>query len=230
MRFGLQKLTLLDYPGKVACTVFSCGCNLRCPFCHNAPLVLGDDSALPVDTEELLTFLTGRRKVLDAVCMTGGEPLLHREIPELLLRIKEMGYLVKLDTNGTLPDALEKVVNSGAVDLVAMDIKNSPAKYQETCGRQVDMAQIRQSVDFLRNGKTGYEFRTTVVDGFHTVEDISAIGEWIAGAAAYYLQSFVDSGDILIHNIPMGAVDDATMREMLDAVLPFVPAAQIRGR
>lgn len=230
MRFGLQKLTLLDYPGKVACTVFTCGCNLRCPFCHNAPLVLGDDSALPVGEEELLAFLAGRRKVLDGVCVTGGEPLLHAALPELLCRIKEMGYLVKLDTNGTLPEALEKVVSAGCVDLVAMDIKNSPSKYTETCGRKIDIDAVRRSVDFLINGSTPYEFRTTVVDGFHTVEDMTAIGEWITGAAAYYLQSFTDSGEILVHNIPMGPVDDLTMGQMLEAVRPFVPAVKLRGR
>ena len=160
---GLQKMTLLDYPGRVACTVFLGGCDLRCPFCHNGGLVLGPMPA-ELDSEELLAFLRKRRGLLDGVCVTGGEPLLRPDLPELLSQIKELGYPVKLDTNGGRPAQLRALAEAGLVDYVAMDVKNSPGRYGETAGVPgLDLAPFRESVSFLLQGTVDYEFRTTVV-------------------------------------------------------------------
>ena len=171
---GLQKLTLLDYPGKVACTVFLAGCNLRCPFCHNSELL--DASAETVmDDAGLLDFLKKRRGMLDGVAFTGGEPLLRPELPELLRRIRALGYSVKLDTNGTLPAALERVLAADLVDYVAMDVKNSPERYAETCGVEtMDLAPVYASIDLLRSGAADYEFRTTVVSELHDEASFAA--------------------------------------------------------
>ena len=229
MRFGLQKLTLLDYPGKVACTVFTAQCNLRCPFCHNADLVLAADDDLPMTSVEITEYLRSRAKVLDGVCITGGEPLLHNEIFDLLADIKSTGLEVKLDTNGTYPGRLKTAVGEGLVDMVAMDIKNSRAKYFVTCGVDGVTDKVAESVEFLLSGKVGYEFRTTVTGLFHTPEDFLDIGTWIAGAERYYLQQFSDSGKLLAPDSRM-AVSDEVMDKCLENVRLFVPDAKIRGR
>lgn len=196
---GLQKLTLLDYPGKVACTVFLGGCDFRCPFCHNIGLVT-DPMAYPeISTPELLAFLKKRQGVLDGVCVTGGEPLLSDDVFALLKQIKALGYAIKLDTNGSFPQRLRSAVEMGLVDTVAMDIKNSPEKYAMTAGAlELDMAPIQESVRYLLSGAVDYEFRTTVVAEYHTLEDFKAIGKWIAGAKRYFLQPFVDSDGVAV--------------------------------
>ncbi|PWL54348.1 MAG: anaerobic ribonucleoside-triphosphate reductase activating protein [Clostridiales bacterium] len=230
---GLQKLTLLDYPGKVACTVFTDGCNFACPFCHNASLAhrpgvppVGAPPAIPAD--EVLAFLRKRTGVLDGVCITGGEPLLQEGLKAFLSSVKELGYSVKLDTNGSLPARLKELVAGGLVDTVAMDVKNAPDRYAETIGRPVyDMAPVCESVDFLRSLSGRYEFRTTVVRELHTISDIEAIGRWLAGAEKYFLQSFTDSGDILAPGLH--AHEPETLRRMLSAVRPYIPAAALRG-
>ena len=168
MRFGLQKLTLLDYPGKVACTVFTAQCNLRCPFCHNADLVMSTADELPLGRDEIISYLRSRSKVLDGVCVTGGEPLLHKDILDFLADVKSCGLSVKLDTNGTYPGRLKTAVGEGLVDMVAMDIKNSKAKYGITCGVEDVTGKVSESVEFLLSVKVGYEFRTTVVGTCHT--------------------------------------------------------------
>lgn len=199
--FGFQKMTLLDYPGKVACTLFTGGCNLRCPFCHNALLVTETEQVAEearISDQEVLTFLERRRKLLDGVCITGGEPLLHHDLPDVMRRIKALGYPIKLDTNGTFPDRLEALLQEGLVDYVAMDIKNAPEKYAMTVGvPDFDMAAIEQSVALLKQGRVPYEFRTTVLAGFHTVEDIATIAQWIQGVPHYFLQNFKDSGQLI---------------------------------
>ncbi len=196
--FGIQKLTLLDYPGKVACTVFTGGCNFRCPFCHNASLVLRPGECKEISDAEVISLLKKRQGVLDGICITGGEPLMQNELEEFIKQAKELGYFVKLDTNGSYPDRLEKILAGGAVDYVAMDIKNSKEKYAETVGIDgFDIAPIENSVRILMNSGVDYEFRTTLVREYHTEEDIRLIGEWIAGARAYYLQNYKDSGDII---------------------------------
>lgn len=226
---GLQKLTLLDYPGRVACTVFTGGCNFRCPFCHNAPLVLPEQLAQDTDEEQVLAFLKKRVGVLDGVAITGGEPLLHKDIGAFLAKVKALGYQVKLDTNGSFPERLMELVKAGLVDRVAMDIKNAPAFYGETAGvAGLDLAPIERSKDFLLSGVVDYEFRTTVVKGLHDGERLKEAAQWISGAKEYYLQQFKDSGQVL--NITgLGAFDEKEMHALAEAVRPWVPAVQVRG-
>ena len=196
--YGFQKMTMLDYPGKVACIVFTGGCNLRCPFCHNALLVTQVDNVV-YDEEEIIEYLNKRKGLLDGICVSGGEPLLQIGLENFLQRVKELGYSIKLDTNGTFPARLKSLVEKGLVDYVAMDIKNCKEKYSLTTGTDsFDIAKIEESVNFLLSGKVDYEFRTTIVDGLHETQDIVKIGEWIKGAKKYFLQNFVDSGNLII--------------------------------
>lgn len=195
--YGFQKMTMLDYPGKVACIVFTGGCNLRCPFCHNALLVTQVDNVV-YDEEEIIEYLKKRKGLLDGICVSGGEPLLQVGLESFLQRVKELGYSVKLDTNGTFPARLKSLVEKGLVDYVAMDIKNCKEKYEVTTGtNSFDISKIEESVNFLLSGKVDYEFRTTIVDGLHETQDIVKIGEWIKGAKKYFLQNFVDSGNLI---------------------------------
>jgi len=226
---GIQKLTLLDYPGTVACTLFTSGCNFRCPFCHNAMLVLPEQIEEPtIETEEVLSFLKKRVGVLDGVAMTGGEPLLYADMPEFLEQIKELGFKIKLDTNGSNPKLLKKIVEAGLVDRVAMDIKNAPSLYEMTIGCKTDMAAIEESKDFLLSGVVDYEFRTTVVKGIHTRESLTEAAKWISGAREYYLQQFKDSGN-LINPEKLMAFDKEQMHELADAVKEYVPSVCVRG-
>jgi anaerobic ribonucleoside-triphosphate reductase activating protein len=224
---GLQKMTLLDYPGRVACTVFFGGCDMRCPFCHNAELL--DGSAPPVMEEnELLAFLEKRRGLLDGVAITGGEPLLQKDLPELAAKIRELGYPVKLDTNGTHPERLERMIRDGLVQYVAMDIKNSPERYARTAGLEtLDLAPIRESAALLLQGDTEYEFRTTAVDEMHDDESFEKIGQWIRGAKRYYLQRFTDRETVPFEGLH--APDEDRMRHWAEIVRPFVPSVQLRG-
>lgn len=227
---GLQKLTLLDYPGHVACTVFTAGCNFRCPFCHNAPLVLPERIEGDPDGEQtVLQFLRKRQGILDGVAITGGEPLLQRDLPGFLRKIRALGYQIKLDTNGSFPDRLIALVEEGLVDRVAMDVKNSPALYAKTVGlRELDLAAVERSKDFLLEGHVDYEFRTTVVKGLHTAESLKEAAVWIRGAKEYYLQQFKDSGDIIAIE-GLGAFSGAEMRALAEQLRPIVPAVKLRG-
>ncbi len=224
---GLQKLTLLDFPGHVACTVFLGGCDYRCPFCHNFELADGSSPALMEDSE-LFSFLEKRRGLLDGVAITGGEPCLHPGLPTLMRRIREMGYGVKLDTNGAHPDRLAEILSAGLADYVAMDIKNSPQKYAMTCGvPALDLAPVRESAALLTAGGTPFEFRTTVVAEFHEAADFEAIGEWIAGPEPYFLQAFTDRDTVPFGNLHAPSAEK--MREYAAVARRFVPATQLRG-
>ena len=224
---GLQKMTLLDFPGHVACTVFLGGCDFRCPFCHNFELVDGSAPAL-MEEEELLSFLEGRRGLLDGVAITGGEPCLRPDLPDLMRKIRGLGFPVKLDTNGGHPARLKAILDEGLADYVAMDIKNSPEKYARTVGLpQLDLGPIRESAELLKAGKTDYEFRTTVVDEFHALSDFDAIGRWIAGARRYFLQAFTDRDSVPFAG--MHAPGGEKLRQYADAVRPYVSEVQIRG-
>lgn len=226
---GLQKTTLLDFPGHVAATVFTGGCNFRCPFCHNAGLVLPDRlEEASITEDEVMSFLKKRAGILDGVAITGGEPLLHTDMPEFLEKIKNLGYKIKLDTNGSNPKLLKEIVNAGLVDRVAMDIKNAPTEYDKTAGCSVDMEKIEESKDFLLTGTCDYEFRTTVVKGIHTKESIVAAAKWISGAKEYYLQQFKDSGNLIAPDA-FEPFDENEMHELADAVRPFVPTVEVRG-
>ena len=227
---GIQKLTLLDYPGAVACTVFTAGCNFRCPFCHNAPLVLpeqADGGSLTDD--EVFGFLRRRRGVLDGVAVTGGEPLLHADMPEFLERVKALGYRIKLDTNGSNPELLSELIADGLVDRVAMDIKNAPGDYARTIGlERFNISPVERSKELLLGGRVDYEFRTTVVRGIHTKESLTEAAKWIQGAKEYYLQQFKDSGSLILPD-GLSAYDKEQMRELADAVREYVPAVRLRG-
>ena len=224
---GLQTLTLLDYPGKVACTVFTSGCNMRCPFCHNASVVCGEVPPF-MEKEEFFAFLKKRTGVLDGVCVTGGEPLLQEGLIPFLLEVKEKGFTTKLDTNGLLHDRLRAVVEAGAVDYVAMDIKNCKARYAETAGVPgLDLAPIEKSVQFLMEGSVDYEFRTTVVKELHNKADFDEIGRWLKGAKRYFLQSFKDSGDILSPGL--SPMEKADLLEIRDRLRAEIPGVELRG-
>ncbi|TAK95058.1 anaerobic ribonucleoside-triphosphate reductase activating protein [Patescibacteria group bacterium] len=188
---GYQKLTLIDYPGKIATTVFTVGCSFRCPFCHNPELVT---EFQPLDygqqEKEFFAHLKKRIGKLEGVCITGGEPTIQPDIIDFIKKIKKLGFLVKLDSNGSRPDVLKKVFDQKLVDFVAMDIKNSPRKYSQTAGTKVDLARVRLSVELIRRSGVDYEFRTTVVPGLHTAKDFEKIAAWLKGAKRYYLQAY----------------------------------------
>lgn len=225
---GFQKMTMLDYPGKVACTVFTGGCNFRCPFCHNAMLVTDIDENAVYAEDEILSYLNKRKGIIDGVCITGGEPLLQKDIGDFLVKVKETGMPVKLDTNGSYPEKLRELVSRGLVDYVAMDIKNSKEKYPLTVGLPgYDIGKIEESVEFLMSGAVDYEFRTTVVREFHTAEDIVKITEWIAGAKRYFLQGFVDSGNLI--GSGMSALRPQEMVEICTKAQDLVPNTVLRG-
>lgn len=225
---GLQKLTLLDYPGKVACTVFTAGCNFRCPFCHNASLVIDTYKNKEISRDTLYQFLEKRQGVLDGVCVTGGEPLIQHDIEEFLREIKELGYAVKLDTNGSCPKKLREVVQEGLVDYVAMDIKNSRESYAKTIGIEgYNIENVEKSIQFLLEDTVPYEFRTTVVREFHQRSDFEAIAEWIEGAKRYYLQQFADSGDLI--GTGLHGYNKEIMQQALKIFGNHVEIAELRG-
>ncbi len=226
--FGLQKMTLLDYPGRVACTVFLGGCDFRCPFCHNFGLVDGTDRPQMTDGA-LLDFLKTRKGLLDGVAITGGEPCLQPGLYDLVSAIHDLGFSVKLDTNGCHPDMLRRLMDASLVDYVAMDIKNSPEKYAMTAGLpSLNLEPVQESMDLLMHAHAAFEFRTTVVEELHTLTDFEAIGPWIHGAPAYYLQPFVDR-----ESVPFGglhAPSSEALKEYADAVRPHVGKVEIRGK
>ncbi|MBQ3503523.1 MAG: anaerobic ribonucleoside-triphosphate reductase activating protein [Oscillospiraceae bacterium] len=230
---GLQKMTLLDYPGRIACTVFLQGCNFRCPFCHNSDL-LPPEGETAISVEELLSFLKKRRGMLDGVCITGGEPTVQKDLPQLLRAIKALGYSVKLDTNGTNPAMLKALVQEGLVDYVAMDIKNSPAKYPRTSGVPgLNLQKVEESMTFLLAGGLDYEFRTTVVRELHEAEDFREIADWIRflgsgrRAKRFFLQRYVDRDSVLCPGY--SAPEDAETASFLEAIAPAAEYARIRG-
>ena len=225
---GIQKLSLLDYPGKIACTVFLGGCNFRCPYCHNGSLALGQGEAV-MDMDEFLAFLDKRRGRLEGVCISGGEPTLHHDLPELIAEIRSRGYAVKLDTNGTNPEMLYSLVADELIDYVAMDIKSSKAGYPLAIGKPgMDLFAVEESVAYLLSDSIDYEFRTTLVRGIHTDSDMIGIGEWIRGAKRYFLQGYKDSGEIIAPE-GLSAFTKEEMGAMLSLVKPYVASAAIRG-
>ena len=232
---GLQKVTLLDYPGKIACTVFLGGCNFRCPFCHNGSLVLPERMGETISVEDFLAFLDARQGRLQGVCVSGGEPTLHADLPQLLREIKKRGFDVKLDTNGTNPDMLRGLINDGLVDYVAMDKKNRPAKYLETAGlnskfeiqnsKLID--SIEQSAYLLMQGKMDFEFRTTLMRELHSVDDMRAIGEWLRGEEKLFLQTYREEGDLIVGGFTPFTKEET--EELLDVLRQYLPNAEIRG-
>ncbi len=220
---GFQKLTLLDYPGKVACTLFTKGCNFRCPFCHNSFLVTQTHMAQEIPSQEILSYLKKRQGILEGVCITGGEPLLQPELETFIKEIKALGFAVKLDTNGAFPEKLKDLAEKKLIDYVAMDIKSCPEKYSALSGCEVNLEAIKESVHFLIKGQVDYEFRTTVADELHTVEDIRELAKFIEGAERYFLQNFADSGNIIKEGLhPVGEEKLKSMKKAAEEVLKCV--------
>ena len=226
---ALQKLTLLDFPGTMACTVFTAGCNFRCPFCHNSPLVLPGESSETLDEDVLMDFLKKRLGIIDGVVFTGGEPLLYSDILELFKKIKALGYRIKLDTNGSFPATLEKAINEKLIDRVAMDIKNDPSEYAPAVGlSDIDMSKIEYSKSLIMTSGIDYEFRTTVVKGIHTEKSLEGLAKWIKGAKEYYLQQYKDSGNILSGD-GLSEFSKAEMEALAEIIRPYVPSVKLRG-
>ncbi len=226
--YGMQKLTLLDYPGKMAATLFTGGCNFRCPFCHNRSLVFLNEQDGEIDKDIIFDYLSLRKKMLDGVCITGGEPLLHEGIEDFIKSIKELGLLVKLDTNGSNFEKLEKLVSNKLVDYVAMDIKNVKSEYTRTIGlNDYDLSEVERCVDYLKQGHVDYEFRTTLVKEFHENVDFSEIGRWLNGAKNYYLQNFEDNGTCIESGLH--SLDINKIREIRDILKPYIENVSIRG-
>ncbi len=229
---GLNKTTLLDYPGHLAATIFIGGCNMRCPFCHNASLVTKVSSQPRIPTDQVLAFLDKRKNILEGVCITGGEPTLYSDLPDFIKKIKSLGYKVKLDSNGTNPVMLKYLCQKSLIDYIAMDIKNSKEKYPLSVGiKDFDTSPVEESVDFLlslpNNSSITYEFRTTIVKQHHNDKDFISIGKWIEGARAYYLQAFVDSGDLISPGL--SGHEKETMERFIHLLSPYVENSSIRG-
>lgn len=225
---GLQKTTLLDFPGRVAATIFTGGCNFRCPFCHNSELL---DMGIPEEysEDEVLAFLNKRKQILTGVCITGGEPTLQGDLEEFICKVRELGLAVKLDTNGYRPEVLKSLCEKRLLDYVAVDIKAARGHYEAAAGvKEILMERIDESIRFLIGGNVPYEFRTTVVKGIHRAEDFREIGPWIAGCRAYFLQSYTDSGEVLVPGT-YAAFSRTEMEEFAELVRPFVGEASLRG-
>lgn len=226
---GLQKLTLVDYPGKMAAIIFTGGCNFRCPFCHNSALVTDVNNQEEIEEEEVLAFLEKRKNLLEGVVVTGGEPLIHSDIIPLLKKIKELGYLIKLDTNGTFPNLLEEIIDLGLCDYVAMDIKNSLKNYGKTIGFETyDTSKIEKSINLLKKGKVSYEFRTTVVKNIHFEEDFLEIAKMISPESNYFLQTFVPSQNTIVQGL--SAPSDEEMKNYLKLLKTYIKSVSIRDK
>ena len=230
---GLQKMTLLDYPGKIACTVFLGGCNFRCPFCHNSELFMGKPEKLMED-EEFFQFLSTRKGLLDGVCVSGGEPTLYKNLPAFMARIKELGFLVKLDTNGYRPEIVKQLVADGLVDYIAMDVKNSPDLYAKTVGLEsIDLAPFEESLRFLIEGSVDYEQRTTLVAQLHDEASIQDMGQWLGSLVPgklpkkLFLQSFVDRDTVLFGNL--SAPETETTQRFARILEPFAGSVTVRN-
>lgn len=224
---GLQKTTLLDFPERLACTVFTGGCNFRCPFCHNASLVLRSSEVNGISEEDFFSYLLKRRGVLDGVCITGGEPLLSSDIVEFIKKIRSFGLLVKLDTNGSFPEKLEYLLDEGLLDYVAMDIKNSKSKYAMTAGINDYPFDIDKSIEIIMNKAPEYEFRTTVVRELHSIKDIEEIATLIKNSKKYFLQSYVDSGDVIDNSFSAYSAEE--MLKILESAKRILPITALRG-
>ncbi len=222
---GIQKLTLLDFPGRVACTIFTAGCNFRCPFCHNASLVIRNDGDT-IGESELFDFLEKRRGRLSGVCISGGEPTLQHDLIPFIKRIREMGYAVKLDTNGYRPEVIRELVFGGLVDYIAMDIKTSRERYSEVAGVDVDVKKIEESAALIMQSGIDYEFRTTVVKELHSEVDFTNIGNWLSGAKKFFLQGFSDSGDCIADGL--NGYDKTELLDLLNVLKVKIPSAKIR--
>lgn len=235
---GFNKTTLLDYPGHVAATVFTGNCNFRCPFCHNAGLVLDPGEQETIYEEEVLAYLKKRQGILEGVCITGGEPTLQPNLRNFIQKVKELGYLVKLDTNGYHPEVLWALLDEKLLDYVAMDIKASRENYARAAGvKRMDLARIEESVGILKSCDIPYEFRTTVVKGIHSIEEFETIGRWLEGCCAYYLQAFQENDNMIsLYETDTAeksrmfiAFSKAEMESMAETARKYIDKVELRG-
>jgi pyruvate formate lyase activating enzyme len=225
---GLYKLTLLDYPEHIACTLFTGGCNFRCPFCHNASLVTHLHASSLISEAEIFSFLKSRIGILDGVCISGGEPTLFNDMIPFIYRIKTLGFKVKLDTNGSNPELLNQLIEQNLLDYVAMDIKNSPTNYTRTIDLpEYDLTNINRSIAILMNSLIDYEFRTTVVKELHSASDFLEIAHWISNCSHYYLQAFAASKDLIKDGFSAYTKDE--MISIANILRPFIPNVEVRG-
>ena len=225
---GMEKMSLVDYDGKVCATLFAGGCNFKCPFCHNSPLVIDFNNLPALYEQEVFSYLKKRQGILDGVCVSGGEPTLYKDLPEFIEKIKNLGYSVKLDTNGTNPDMVKTLKQNGLVDYFAMDIKNDKAHYSDIVGvPNYDTKNVEKTVEFFLSLDSGYEFRTTLINEFHKKENITFIGEWIKGANKYFLQKFKDTGSCIKNGL--SAVSDQTVKEFIEILKSNIANVFTRG-
>ncbi len=226
--FGLEKLSLVDYDGKVSATIFTGGCNFKCGFCHNSPLVLGVDKLGTIPEEEILAYLEKRKGLLEGLCISGGEPTLNKDLPLFIEKVKKIGYSVKLDTNGTNPEMVKFLHANGLCDYFAMDIKNDKENYAKIIGfDDYDTKKIEETVDFFLNKKVDYEFRTTLIKEFHDMENIVNIGKWLKGANKYFLQKFKDSESCIQSHL--SAVEDKIALNFVEILKEYIPSTHLRG-
>lgn len=225
---GLSKTTLLDYPGHVAATIFTGGCNFMCPFCHNGDLVLNPQVYPLLSDDDIFSFLEKRKQILTGICITGGEPTLQRDLPEFIKKVKGMGYLVKLDTNGYEPDILVNLGNKQLLDYIAMDIKSCKEKYSLSCGvKNIDIARIENSVTYLKSCGIPYEFRTTTVKGIHDEQDFIGIGQWLCGNSNYYIQNYKESDAVIEKRFEGFRMSE--LRNYQNTVKQYLPNTKLRG-
>jgi pyruvate formate lyase activating enzyme len=226
--YGLYKLTLLDYPEHIACTIFTGGCNFRCPFCHNASLVTHVNQTALIPEEEIFQFLTSRVGILEGVCISGGEPTLQQDLHHFIHKVKQLGFKVKLDTNGSNSELLSQLLDQNLLDYVAMDIKNSPTNYAKTIGLLTsDLTNINTSITLLMNSSIDYEFRTTVVKELHTLDDFLEIAAWIPNCSHYYLQGFEDSKDLIEEGYTGYSIEE--LQVFASKLREKIPNVVIRG-
>jgi anaerobic ribonucleoside-triphosphate reductase activating protein len=225
--YGIQKVTLLDYPSNIACTLFTGGCNFKCPYCHKSDLVFLPEHIVEIPIQDINKFLQKRTRVLEGVCISGGEPLLHTEIIDYLRKIKKLGYKIKIDTNGSFPDRLKAIVQEGLADYVAVDIKNSPESYAKTIGiENYDVGPIDETIGYLLDNNVDYEFRTTVVKEYHNDESMRKLGEWIKGAKKYYIQNYKDNEDVIVKGLH--GFDEETLQKFKNIISPYVEVCEVR--
>ena len=225
---GLNKTTLLDYPGRVACTIFTGGCNFRCPYCHNSELVLNPSSQPLISEEEIFAFLKKRQGILEGVCITGGEPTVNPDLLDFMKKVKELGYPIKLDSNGYRPEVLREAISEGLADCIAMDVKSGPTNYHVAAGlKTIDTGKLSESIDIIMNSGVDYEFRTTVVKGIHTDFDFEEIGNWIKGANKYFIQNYRDNEFVMVKGYE--GFSDEELDHILSTVKKYIPNARIRG-